>query len=105
MCRAINQHKQLRILYTDEYKDRREYRIVNPHLVGINYSDHPVLRAWYEPELTQNIRGDKKGFRVYLIDNIIEILIMESYFYKTGYKYTPNDKDMKIIICKVPVIP
>lgn len=102
ICALIKSRSVVKFFYTDTTKLNNDWRIVEPHLVGVNKNTNLVqLRAWFIPNEGQVLAGEQEGWRLYRLDNISNIENLGSTFTYNRPLYNPNDKSMIRILCRV----
>src|SRR4051812_14038241 len=79
ICRAIKARKVIKILYENLSAGTKDWRTVEPYLVGTPPRKNMQLSAWSLPSLEQAERGMKGDWRSYTIKNIagVEVLDVE----------------------------
>ena len=102
LCTAINEKKLVKFYYDDKYSNFTDWRIVEPHLVGIHKSTgNTTLVAWFIPTQQQLSTGHREQWGNYLINRIESLQVLDRTFQKTRPKYNPNDSRMSSISCNV----
>ncbi len=100
ICTAINEKKLIKFYYADKYSDFKDWRLVEPHLIGDNKTtNNTILVAWFIPTLEQSVSGHPSEWGNYLIDRIQKLQMIDKTFDVTRPHYNPKDKRMKIIYC------
>lgn len=103
ISKAVQKKQLIRFYYVDEYSNFKGYRTVEPYLIGIHkQSKNTNLRAWFLPDSTQ-ILIEKPDWKMYVIDWISKLELLNETYSHTRAGYNPNDKMMKTIICSTLV--
>lgn len=95
---AISTHKVLKIYY----KDNPDYRIIEPHTLGINQIGNTLLSAYQVDGYSES--GEPIAWKLFKIDDICSINITENTFkirWTEGYNPEPSTRMFKTIINKV----
>lgn len=77
---------------------RKEWRIVEPYVIGAFAQRHVQLSAWLLPTPEQAMSGQVEVWRSYAIRNISEVQVLEESFVVRG-DYDPKGSGMKHIHC------
>jgi predicted DNA-binding transcriptional regulator YafY len=102
LCKAIKEKKVIRFYYDDKYSDFKDWRLVEPHLIGVHKSTgNTILVGWFLSTSEQSKNGHPEEWGNYLTDRIKSLQILEKTFSVTRPKYNPNDKRMKTIRCGI----
>ena len=50
ICNSIKENRIIKFFYSDTTKNNNDWRMVEPHLIGINKTtDRAQLRSWFLP--------------------------------------------------------
>jgi hypothetical protein len=120
---AINNRKVITIFYAGEKTERKGYRTIQPHVLGVSKAGNLVLRAWQEAGDSDGFNGIGRkprwdhekfnhngvlpGWRLFRVDAIKSFAPTGANFEvikdSPKPKYNPNDLGMNsIIISAVP---
>ena len=89
---AIQNKKVISFVYNDER------RLVEPFCCGLNNKLNQVLRGYQVDGYSQSL--EKKPWRLYLLDKIYNLEIIDKYFDGDRSGYNPNDSNIiKIFYC------
>ena len=89
ICEAIENKNIIIFVYLGSQ------RVVEPHLLGINKSDHLILRAW------QLSGGSGQGWRPFRLDRLSGLVIIEDNFPGPRSGYNSDDSNMLSIRCRL----
>ena len=98
LCLAIQGKNVVRFWY-ENVSGRKEWRIVEPYLVGAFPQKHIQLSAWLLPTPEQILAGQQDGWRSYILKKISEVQILEQAFLAARKDYDPKGNGMKQIYC------
>src|SRR3954468_6657188 len=73
ICRAIKARKVIKILYENLQGGTKDWRMVEPYLVGSFPRKNMQLSAWFLPSPEQVDLGMKGDWRSYTIKNISDL--------------------------------
>ena len=73
-------------------------RIVEPHCCGISFRGNYIVRAF---QFGGSSSSGKLGWRLFDIDKIQNLIILDGYFNHTRSDYTRGDKNMQRIIVEL----
>lgn len=97
ICRAIKARKVIRILYENLSAGTKDWRTVEPYLVGSFPRKNMQLSAWYLPTPEQIERGQKGDWRSYTIKNIAGLEVLDIEIQKARPGYNPTGTGMKVL--------
>jgi len=89
ICEAIENKNIITFVYLGSQ------RVVEPHLLGINKSDHLILSAW------QLSGGSEQGWRPFRLDRLSGLVITEDDFPGPRSEYNSDDSTMVSIRCRL----
>lgn len=89
---AVSQMKCLEFMY-EGYP-----RIVEPHCFGISNKGNFIIRAF---QIGGTSSSGKLGWRLFDVEKIENLIILDEYFPTTRPGYTRGDKNMKRIIIEL----
>jgi predicted DNA-binding transcriptional regulator YafY len=102
LCKAIKEKKVIKFYYDDKYSSFKDWRIVEPYLIGNHKSTgNSTLVGWFLSTTEQSQNDHPEDWGNYLIDRIKNLQILDKTFLGTRPNYNPNDKRMKIIHCSI----
>jgi predicted DNA-binding transcriptional regulator YafY len=93
LCEAIRARRLVRFAY------RGGYRIVEPYCHGIDHNGRDVLRGYQTRGYTWSRRGE--GWRLFRVDNLADLAIIEDSFDRPRRGYDPHDHAMAAIHYRV----
>jgi hypothetical protein len=101
LCPIVKAKNLIRFWYEDKDTNFKDWRTVEPHLIGhMNTKEaNIVLVAWFHPTQTEMLNGHMAGWRTYILENISKIQLLEQKFTRTRPRYNPRDSRMKTIFC------
>ena len=73
-------------------------RIVEPHCYGISTNGNHVIRAF---QIAGSSSSGKLGWRLFDVDKIQDLIILDEYFKNPRPGYARGDKNMKRIIIEL----
>jgi predicted DNA-binding transcriptional regulator YafY len=91
LCQAIAQRKVVRFAYRGGYRD------VEPHCHGVTSRGHEVLRGYQIAGYSRS--DDATGWRLFRLDGVADLGVIEQSFQGPRRGYDPHDKDMETIYC------
>ena len=95
ICKAIKEMRRLKINYKGE-----GWRIIEPHCFGYDKRGCKKLRAYQVSGYSES--GKSEGWKLFNVDEIEEIEILDEHFDEPRPKYNPyGDKHIPNIICKI----
>jgi|CXWL01.1.fsa_nt_gi hypothetical protein len=99
---AIENKKLIKFWYEDTTTDFKDWRIVEPHLIGqTKYKTaNVILSAWFLPTPIQRMQGHEPDWKTYILDNVKKLQILAETYPATRPGYNPNDKTMIKIFCR-----
>jgi hypothetical protein len=101
ICPFVQSKTIIQFYYVDSSNDNSDWRIVEPHLIGIlKTTGNAALAAWFLPTQVQLQNGETQGWRLYLLDNISTVSSSNRHYTRTRPGYNPNDSRMSRIICR-----
>jgi hypothetical protein len=100
---AISSKKMIRYWYEDKTSNFKDWRIVEPHLVGLTKNKNPEiwLTGWFIPTPLQSFNNHNEGWGNFILNNIKKIEILDEVFQKTRPGYNRFDKRMARIYCSI----
>lgn len=99
ICPAIKSKKRIRFWYLNATSGVRDWRTVEPYLIGCPPRKHVQLSAWYIPTTEQGMVGHTESWRSYLLRNISDLQILEEPFASFRTDFDPKSYGMKEVIC------
>ncbi len=97
ICRAIKARKVIKILYENLSAGTKDWRTVEPYLVGSFPRKNMQLSAWYLPSPEQVARGIKGDWRSYTIKNISGLEVLDMEIQKARPGFNPSGTGMKVL--------
>ena len=94
ICDAISRRRLLQFNYNNHA------RVVEPHLLGRDRSEHDVLSAYLVRGFSES--GQKPYWRKYRLTEMRLVVILDEDFPGPRKDYNPNDKRMSKIYCRLP---
>jgi len=94
LCQAIQERRLVRFTYSGGQ------RTVEPHLLGVNQQGHTSLSAWFVSGVSES--GTGPGWRLYLVDTMSEVELLDEQFTAPRPQYNPDDVRMRQILCRIP---
>lgn len=82
-----------------EFDYHGEKRIVEPHCHGISKKGNEILRGYQIGGGT--VSGDPSNWRLFNIEDVINLKITDETFDGPRTDYNPNDKGMASICCRL----
>ena len=100
---AIKSKNLIRFWYEDKTSNFKDWRIIEPHSVGLTKNKNPEiwLTGWFVPTTAQSFNNHVEGWGNYILNNIENIGIMDNIFLKPRPNYNRNDKRMARIYCSI----
>lgn len=100
---SISSKKLIRFWYEDKTSNFKDWRIVEPHLVGLTNSKCPEiwLSGWFIPTHLQILNNHNEGWGNYILKTVKHIEILDSVFKKPRPGYNCRDKRMSIIYSSI----
>lgn len=100
LCPAIQSRNHIRFWYQNR-SGRKEWRSVEPYLIGAFPQRHIQLSAWLLPTAEQIQTGQQESWRSYTLKNISEVQILDTQFETMRPDYDPLGNGMKEIFCSL----
>ena len=101
ICQFVQSKTVIQFYYQDASTDNNDWRVVEPHLIGIlRTTGNAVLSAWFLPTPAQIQGGETQGWRLYLLNNISQVGSLNRHYTRTRPGYNANDSRMSRIICR-----
>jgi predicted DNA-binding transcriptional regulator YafY len=97
ICRAIRARKVINILYENLAAGTKDWRMVEPYLVGSFPRKNMQLSAWFLPSAEQTGRGVKGDWRSYTIKNISGLEVLDVQIQKARPGFNPTGMGMKVL--------
>jgi predicted DNA-binding transcriptional regulator YafY len=97
ICRAIKARKVIKILYENLAAGTKDWRTVEPYIVGSFPRKNMQLSAWSVPSAEQAERGAKGDWRSYTIKNISALEVLEVQIQKARPGFNPSGSGMKVV--------
>jgi len=101
ICPAIQNRQLIRFWYLNATNGLRDWRTVEPHIVGQIPRKHIQLSAWFIPTLEQGMVGQKENWRTYILRNISDIQVLDKTFATVRPDFDASGYGMKDIFCCV----
>ncbi|MBK5277233.1 MAG: WYL domain-containing protein [Bacteroidia bacterium] len=100
ISQAIESKSLIRFWYENTTTSHKDWRVVEPYLIGKFSRKHLQLSAWRIPTTEQLYNGQKESWRAYIIRNISQVQILEQSF-EVRVDYDPTGNGMSEIICGI----
>src|SRR3954467_15230656 len=97
ICRAIKARRVIKILYENLSAGTKDWRTVEPYLVGSFPRKNMQLSAWFLPSPDQTDRGMKGDWRSYTIKNISGLEVLDMEIQKSRPGFNPSGTGMKVL--------
>jgi predicted DNA-binding transcriptional regulator YafY len=101
ICPAIQAKKLIRFWYLNATSGLRDWRTVEPHIIGQIPRKHIQLSAWFIPTTEQGMVGQKENWRTYTLKNISDIQVLGETFANPRPDFEASGYGMKDIFCCV----
>ena len=97
---AIESKNLIRFWYENTTTSHKDWRVVEPYLIGKFPKKFLQLSAWSVPTMEQLYNGQKESWKAYIVRNISQVQILEQHFQpRSDYDATGNG--MSEIVCGV----
>ncbi|MEK6781016.1 MAG: WYL domain-containing protein [Bacteroidota bacterium] len=100
ISQAIESKKLIRFWYENTTTSHKDWRVVEPYLIGKFNKKFLQLSAWCVPTMEQLYNGQKENWRAYILRSISQVQILEESF-EIRAGYDPTGNGMSEIICSV----
>ena len=97
---AIESKSLIRFWYENTTTAHKDWRVVEPYLIGKFNRKFLQLSAWSVPTMEQLYSGQKESWKAYIIRNISQVQILEQQF-QVRSDYDPTGNGMSEIVCSV----
>lgn len=97
ICPAIQSRSLIRFWY--ENGRRKEFRIVEPYVIGSFPRKNIMLSAWALPTPEQKLSGLSEGWRSYTLKAISEVQVLEENYSRLREGFDPKGNGMDKIYC------
>jgi predicted DNA-binding transcriptional regulator YafY len=101
ICPAIQAKKLIRFWYLNSSSGLRDWRTVEPYIIGAIPRKYIQLSAWFIPTPEQAMVGQKENWRTYHLKNISDIQVLEEKFTFVRSDFDPQGYGMKEVFCAV----
>ncbi|MEJ0054448.1 MAG: WYL domain-containing protein [Bacteroidota bacterium] len=101
ICPAIQNKQLIRFWYLNATNGLRDWRTVEPHIIGQIPRKHIQLSAWFIPTPEQAMVGQKENWRTYTLRNISDVQVLDKFFINPRSDFQPSGYGMKDIFCCV----
>ena len=98
ICPAIQAKNIIRFWYENSTAQVKEWRIVEPYLIGMYANRSIQLSGWLLPSPEQIQSGKKEAWRSYILKNISQLQILGQ-FQNSRQDFDPQGSGMKEIFC------
>ena len=99
ICPAIQSNRLIRFWYENASGSKlKEWRTVEPYVIGAYPQRHIQLLAWLLPTHEQFMTGQQEAWRSYTLRNISELQLLETVF-SPRRDFDPKGSGMKTILC------
>ena len=100
ISQAIESKNLIRFWYENTTTAHKDWRVVEPYVIGKFNKKFLQLSAWSVPTMEQLYNGQKESWKAYILRNISQIQILEQSFnVRADYDATGNG--MAEIVCGV----
>ncbi len=97
---AIESKNLIRFWYENTTTAHKDWRVVEPYVIGSFPRKYIQLSAWSVPTMEQLYNGQKESWKAYILRNMTQVQILEQRFHvRSDYDATGNG--MSQIICAV----
>jgi hypothetical protein len=97
---AIESKSLIRFWYENTTTAHKDWRVVEPYLVGKFPKKFLQLSAWCVPTLEQVKAGQKESWKAYILRNISQIQVFAQSF-EVRSDYDPTGNGMSEIVCSI----
>ena len=97
---AIESKNLIRFWYENTSSAHKDWRVVEPYLIGKFHNKFLQLSAWSVPTMEQLYNGQKESWKAYILRNISQIQILEQAF-KIRPDYDSTGNGMAEVVCSV----
>jgi hypothetical protein len=98
ISQAIESKNLIRFWYENTTTAHKDWRVVEPYLIGKFNRKFLQLSAWAVPTMEQLFNGQKESWKAYILRNISQVQILEQQF-EVRTDYDPTGNGMSEIIC------
>ena len=98
ICPAIQAKNLIRFWYENSTAQIKEWRTVEPYLIGMYANRSIQLSGWLLPTPEQIQSGKKEAWRSYILKNISQLQILGQ-FQNSRQDFDPQGSAMKEIFC------
>ena len=98
ISRAIESKNLIRFWYENTTTAHKDWRVVEPYVIGKFPKKFLQLSAWSVPTMEQLYNGQKESWKAYIIRNMSQIQILEQQF-QVRADYDPTGNGMSEIVC------
>ncbi len=101
ICPAIQSKQLIRFWYLNMTNGIRDWRTVEPYIIGSIPRKYIQLSAWFIPTAEQAMVGQKENWRTYVLKNISDLQVLDKNFALIRQDFDPLGYGMKEIFCSV----
>jgi hypothetical protein len=100
ISQAIESKNLIRFWYENTTTAHKDWRVVEPYVIGKFPKKFLQLSAWSVPTMEQLYNGQKESWKAYILRNISQVQILEQQFHVRS-DYDPTGNGMSEIVCGV----
>jgi predicted DNA-binding transcriptional regulator YafY len=99
ISQAIESKNLIRFWYENTTTSHKDWRVVEPYLIGKFNRKFLQLSAWSVPTMEQLYNAQKESWKAYILRNISQVQILEQTFVVRA-DYDPTGNGMAEIVCR-----
>lgn len=100
ISQAIVSKNLIRFWYENTTTAHKDWRVVEPYVIGKFPKKFLQLSAWSVPTMEQLYNGQKESWKAYIVRNISQVQILEQQFHVRS-DYDPTGNGMSEVVCRV----
>lgn len=97
---AIESKSLIRFWYENTTTAHKDWRVVEPYVIGKFNKKFLQLSAWSVPTMEQFYNGQKESWKAYILRNVSQVQILEQQFQQRS-DYDPTGNGMSEIVSYV----
>jgi hypothetical protein len=100
ISQAIESKNLIRFWYENTTTAHKDWRVVEPYIIGRFPRKFLQLSAWSVPTMEQLYNGQKESWKAYILRNMSQVQLLEQQF-RVRSDYDPTGNGMSEIVCGV----
>jgi len=100
ISQAIETKNLIRFWYENTTTAHKDWRVVEPYVIGKFSKKFLQLSAWSVPTMEQLYNGQKESWKAYILRNVSQVQILEQQF-QLRPDYDPTGNGMVEVVCSI----